>query len=70
MPNTHSYRVIQDRHHLLFLNRLQWAYTTSANLSNENYNEKFAKESADIVIEPLNDTIQSSNIYRLGKQNY
>ena len=68
MPNTHSYRVIQDRHHLLLLNRLKWAYTTSANLSNKNYNEKFARGSADIVIEPLNDTIQSSNIYRLGKK--
>ncbi|SFV68161.1 TsaC protein (YrdC domain) required for threonylcarbamoyladenosine t(6)A37 modification in tRNA [hydrothermal vent metagenome] len=68
MPNTHSYRVIQDKHHLLLLNRLQWAYTTSANLSNKDYNEVFARENANIIIEPLNYTIQASNIYKLGKK--
>ena len=68
MPNRHSYRVIRNKHHLCLLNRLQWAYTTSANLSNERYNEKFAKESADIIIEPLHDTMQSSTIYRLGNK--
>jgi len=68
MPNTHSYRVIQDKHHLLLLNRLQWAYTTSANLSNETYNETFAREVVDVIIEPLYDTMQSSNIYKLGKE--
>ena len=67
MPNTCSYRVIEDKHHLLLLNRLQWAYTTSANLSNENYDEKFAREHADVVIEPLKDAISASNIYKLGK---
>ena len=66
MPNTHSYRVIQDKHHLLLLNRLQWAYTTSANLSNESYDEKFARENTDVVIEPLNDTTHTSTIYKLG----
>ena len=69
MPNMHSYRVIKDKHHLLLLNRMLWAYTTSANLSNESYNEKFAKESADVVIEPLNDTMHTSTIYKLGKYN-
>ena len=68
MPNRHSYRVIRNKHHLLLLNRLQWAYTTSANLSSESYNEKFAKESADIIIEPLHETMQSSTIYRLGNK--
>ena len=67
MPNTHSYRVIQDKHHLLLLNRLQWAYTTSANLSNEYYDEKFARENVDVVIEPLKDSMHASNIYKLGK---
>ncbi len=36
-----SYRVIQDKHHLLLLDRLKWAYTTSANLSGETYDEDF-----------------------------
>ena len=67
MPNGHSYRVIQDKHHLLLLNRLKWAYTTSANLSNEAYNESFAREMADVIIEPIKEKNQASHIYRLGK---
>lgn len=66
MPNTYSYRVVQDKHHLLLLDRLVWAYTTSANLSNHNYDEKFAKKAADVIVEPLTDTRQTSNIYKLG----
>jgi tRNA A37 threonylcarbamoyladenosine synthetase subunit TsaC/SUA5/YrdC len=68
MPNRHSYRVIQDNHHLLLINRLQWAYTTSANLSNESYDKKFARESADIIIEPLKYTMQASSLYKLSKK--
>ena len=68
LPNGHSYRLIQDKHHLLLLNRLKWAYTTSANLSNHAYDEKFAKGMADVIIEPLNQNNQASNIYKLGKQ--
>ena len=67
MPNGHSYRVIKDRHHLLLLDRLKWAYTTSANLSNEAYDESFAREMADVIIEPIKETKQASTIYRLGK---
>ena len=67
MPNGHSYRLIQDKHHLLLLNRLKWAYTTSANLSGHDYDETFAKEMADVIIEPLYNTKQASSIYQLGK---
>jgi tRNA A37 threonylcarbamoyladenosine synthetase subunit TsaC/SUA5/YrdC len=66
MPNGHSYRVIQDTHHLLLLDRLKWAYTTSANLSNEAYDESFARKMADVIIEPVKETKQASRIYRLG----
>ncbi len=66
MPNGHSYRVIQDKHHLLLLDRLKWAYTTSANLSNEAYDESFAREMADVIIEPIKEAKQASHIYRLG----
>ena len=68
LPDGHSYRLIQDQHHLLLLNRLKWAYTTSANLSDHAYDEKFAKEMADVIIEPLKQNKQASNIYKLGKQ--
>ena len=66
LPNGHSYRVIKDKHHLLLLNRLTWAYTTSANLSNQSYDENFAKKVADFIITPLKETNQVSEIYKLG----
>ena len=67
MLDGHSYRVIRNRHHLLLLNRLKWAYTTSANLSNTSYDEDFAKKAADVIIYPINETSKASNIYKLGK---
>jgi len=69
MPNGYSFRVIRDKHHLLLLDRLKWAYTTSANLSNEAYNESFAREKADVIIEPIKENKQASKIYRLGKHS-
>jgi tRNA A37 threonylcarbamoyladenosine synthetase subunit TsaC/SUA5/YrdC len=66
MPDGHSYRVVRDKHHLLLLDRLKWAYTTSANLSNAPYDEAFAKEAADVIITPLKEKHQASNIYKLG----
>ncbi len=68
LPDTYSYRVIRDAHHLLLLNRLTWAYTTSANLSDFPYNESFAKEAADVIITPLTATQQASQIFKLGKR--
>jgi tRNA A37 threonylcarbamoyladenosine synthetase subunit TsaC/SUA5/YrdC len=69
MPNTNSYRVIKDKQHLLLISRLKWAYTTSANLSNKDYDESFAREVADVIVEPLNAKQISSSIYRLGNIN-
>ena len=67
LPNMYSYRVVQDKHHLLLLNRLKWVYTTSANLSNQAYDETFAKGMTDVIIEPLHTTKKASYIYKLGK---
>ncbi len=66
MPNGHSYRVVQDKHHLLLLDRLTWAYTTSANLSGKAYEESFARAQADVIIQPLVQGTQASQIYKLG----
>jgi tRNA A37 threonylcarbamoyladenosine synthetase subunit TsaC/SUA5/YrdC len=66
LPNGYSYRVVKNRHHLLLLNCLKWAYTTSANLSNQPYDENFAKKAADVIVAPLNETKQASHIYKLG----
>jgi tRNA A37 threonylcarbamoyladenosine synthetase subunit TsaC/SUA5/YrdC len=66
MPNGNSYRVIRDKQHLKLLNRLQWAYTTSANLSGCEYDEEFATNSADIIIYPLKYTTKISSIYKIN----
>ena len=67
LPKGNSYRLVEDTHHLLLLNRLKWVYTTSANLSSQDYDESFAREKADVVIEPLHGTQNASTIYKLGK---
>jgi len=67
MPSGKSYRVIYDKHHLLLMDRLKWSYTTSANLSGEAYDEKFARNAADVIIEPVKKTKAASKIYKLGK---
>ncbi len=67
LPNGQSYRLIYDKHHLLLLDRLKWAYTTSANLSSHDYDERFAKKSADIIITPLHQKTEASTIYKIGK---
>lgn len=69
MPDGHSYRVVRDKHHLLLLDRLHWAYTTSANLSGETYNAQYAKEAADVIISPLKENAQVSSIYKLSLQH-
>lgn len=66
MPNKESYRIIFDKHHLLLLDRLKWVLTSSANLSNEAYDEVFAKKMADVIVEPLMGTREASRIYKLG----
>jgi len=67
LPNGYSYRVIKNAHHLLLLDRLQWAYTTSANLSTQAYDENFAKREADVIVEPLKEIQDASSIFKLGK---
>jgi tRNA A37 threonylcarbamoyladenosine synthetase subunit TsaC/SUA5/YrdC len=67
MPSGESFRVVHDKHHLLLLDRLTWAYTTSANLSDKAYDEKFARSKADVIIEPLTPNLCASSIYKLSK---
>ena len=68
LPDGNSYRVVHDPHHLLLLQRLKWAYTTSANRSGEPYDEAFAKAQADVIITPLKANQTPSTIYKLGKE--
>ena len=70
LPNGHSYRVINDAHHRLLLDRLTWAYTTSANISGKPYDPQFAKEAADILVFPLANRSDASTILKLGTTHY
>ncbi len=68
LPSGNSYRIIKDTRHLLLLKRLGWVYTSSANLSNSAYDEKYARECADIVVEKLGKPQKPSTLYLLGKE--
>jgi len=50
MPNGLSFRVVKDTEHNLLLDRMQWLYSSSANLSGAEYDELYAKENAEVVI--------------------
>jgi tRNA A37 threonylcarbamoyladenosine synthetase subunit TsaC/SUA5/YrdC len=65
-PDGASYRVIHDAKHLELISELGWAYTTSANLSDQPYDEQWARGAADIVIEPLEGNTQPSKIYKIN----
>ncbi len=67
MPNGNSFRVIKNSKHNLLLDRIQWAYSSSANLSGKKYNKKYAEKITEIIIyEPNNISTNASKIYRLG----
>ena len=69
LPNKRSFRVIQDRHHLLLLQRLGWAYTTSANASGKPYDHTFALHMSDIHIYPFRkEGTAASAILKLGNK--
>ncbi len=62
-----SYRIVKNKNHLLLLDRLKWAYTTSANLSGKEYDKEFAKNSCDVEISFKSSSNSSaSKIYKLN----
>jgi len=67
-PDGRSWRIIHDPRHRALIRRLDWAYTTSANRSGEAFDEPWAREAADVVIEPLTSrNAAPSTILVLGK---
>ena len=50
-PNNQAIRVVKDENHLKFLKKLKWAYSSSANLTKQNFDENYAKQKADIIVE-------------------
>ncbi len=60
---------MHDSLHNELLEKFDYLYSTSANLSGENYNEGFAKQNADVVIEPSCGFSENepSKIIKVGK---
>lgn len=68
-PNNMAIRVVKDDLHNELLGKFDYLYSTSANLSGEQYNEDFAKSSADIIIEPKEGFCEkkASKIFKISK---
>ena len=62
-------RVVKDKEHLQFLQKLKWSYSTSSNPSGKGFDEAFAEEKADVVLFTCKGFFEDkpSSIYRLGK---
>ena len=70
-PNGKSYRVIKDTPHNNMLNRVKWLYTTSANLSGEEYNREFAIKVADVIVSypTTSNNQKASSIFKINDMN-
>jgi tRNA A37 threonylcarbamoyladenosine synthetase subunit TsaC/SUA5/YrdC len=68
-PNKESFRVVRDEKHLEFLKKFLWMYSTSANMHGKKFDETWAKEKADIVVEDKRGFFEgeASKIIKLGK---
>jgi tRNA A37 threonylcarbamoyladenosine synthetase subunit TsaC/SUA5/YrdC len=70
MPNGTSYRVVKETEHNLLLDRVEWLYSSSANLSGAIYNKAYAKEMSEVTINFPNQTKgKASKIYHLSQTN-
>ncbi|WP_456431015.1 Sua5 YciO YrdC YwlC family protein [Nitratifractor sp.] len=67
-PSRRSFRVIRHRRHLLLIERLGWAYTTSANPAGAPFDPDFAAANADVTVLPVRGDGTPSRIYRLGRK--
>ncbi len=66
-PQGDSFRVVKDTKHNLLLDRVKWLYSSSANLSGEEYKPSYAEDNAEVIISSSNSKGGSaSKIYFLG----
>jgi len=66
---SNSYRVIKNTKHNLLLDRFKWAYSSSANLSGEDFDEVYAKDMAEIIVfEPNTTNSKASKIYKIRNE--
>jgi len=61
-----SFRIVKDKKHLQLLNRLNKAYSSSANQSGKEYNFEYASQVADVIVYPLTNA-PASKIIKLNK---
>lgn len=69
-PNLLSFRVVdKSNNHFNFIKRFKYLYSTSANITKTDFNEKFAVENSDIVLYTKDGFSQkkSSSIYKINK---
>ncbi len=69
-PNGEALRVVKDEEHLEFLKKLRWAYSSSANLTKKTFDEKYAKQKADIIVEDSRGFFESkpSKMIKINRQ--
>jgi len=69
-PNGKALRVVKDEKHLKFLKKLEWAYSSSANLTCKSFEESYAKQKADIIVEDSRGFFEStpSNMIKINSK--
>ena len=68
-PNGKAVRVVKNSEHRRFLDNFGWMYSTSANPSGKNFDEAWARQQADVVVEDKRGFFEGkpSKILRLGR---
>ncbi len=68
-PNGKAVRVVKDSEHKKFLDHFGWMYSTSANPSGKNFDEAWARQQADVIVEDKRGFFEGkpSKILRLGR---
>ena len=70
MPNGHSFRVVKETKHNLLLDRVNWLFSSSANLSGAEYDETYAQKMTEVMVSfPNKSRGKASKIYRLSQTN-
>jgi tRNA A37 threonylcarbamoyladenosine synthetase subunit TsaC/SUA5/YrdC len=67
-PNHEAVRVVHEPIHRAFLEKLGWAYSTSANPTKEAFDIEYAKQKADEIIEDRRGFFEdkASALWKLG----
>lgn len=67
--NKRAIRVIKDEKHEKFLANFDWLYSTSANKHGKNFDEKWARSVADVVVDENFSQNGASKIIKVSNRN-